>query len=138
MPTKLDVQETIKERYDYERRIDDLKVRLKVQKDFKQREILLEEINKIWAEAIFNYRYNIKNGLSTATFSLMEMISFTRNKEFNISGFDFTKESLSILLNDLRRCMVMLDGIHGPKKDQYPELYVDPVLEIWKKENTSV
>ena len=134
MATTLDVQETIKERYSYEQEIDGLREKLKEESDFEKRELLLEEINRIWAKWIFNYEYNIKNGLTTAVFSLMEMIDITRNREFNISGFDFTKESLNILLNDLRRCTVMLSGIHGPKKDKYPEFYVDPVYEDWKKE----
>jgi len=137
MPTKLNVQKTIKERYAYEKEIEELKEDLKEEKDFEKREVLLEEVNKLWAQWIFNYQYDIKNGLSTSIFSLMEMIDITKNKEFNISGFDFTKESLSILLNDLRRCMVMLQGIHGPKKDQYPELYIDPILEAWKKEQNN-
>ncbi len=137
MATELDVQETIKERYSYGKEINELKEDLSDEKDFEKREMFLEEINKLWAQRIFNYRYNIKNGLTTSIFSLIEIIDITREKEFNIGGFDFTKESLGILLNDLRRCMVMLNGIHGPKKDKYPEFYIDPVLEAWKKEGNN-
>lgn len=137
MPTELDVQETIKERYSYEQKIEKLKEKLKEEKDFEKRGALLEEVNKIYAEAIFNYRDSIKNGLSITIFSLMEILVVIRNKEFNIHGFDFTIGSLRILLNDLQRCQVMLDGIHGPKKDKYPQFYVDPVFEAWKKEQNN-